>query len=120
MTKREKLIRHFNLSETDVRIITMAAHGVWEQVAGDCLNSIAEYKGKDPEAVTMSRAEVIEVVLDACRLEDELKRHKLSPECKHFIDVWHEFRYQHPENQLARDLIKILMRETFTYSRYGY
>ena len=63
----------FNSDERTM--IARAAQQVWDEIGGDCLSALAEERtGRAREGVTMSRRDVIEVVLDASRFEDALAR----------------------------------------------
>ena len=67
MAKKAKLF-----SDEELKTMQSAAYAVWDYIGADCLNAVADEKGKDVNAVTMSRAEVIELSLDAGRFEDQL------------------------------------------------
>lgn len=53
--------------------IASAALRVWEYVAYDALQSLADEQGKRIENVTMSREEVLELVTDAGRLQEKMQ-----------------------------------------------
>ena len=55
-------------------LVQRAANQVWNEIAYDLLQSTAESLGKDINRVTLTRANVIEVVCDASRLEEALRR----------------------------------------------
>ena len=73
----------FNSDERTM--IARAAQQVWDEIGYDCLNALADERAgyaldddragrRAREGVTMSRRDVIEVVLDASRFEDALAR----------------------------------------------
>ena len=66
----------FNSDERTM--IARAAQQVWDEIGGDCLSALAEERESSGrrarEGVTMSRRDVIEVVLDASRFEEALAR----------------------------------------------
>jgi len=66
------------ITEKDKTNIHDAAHSVWDSIAHDILDAVRLEKELNPyapadESVTMSKDEVIEVVLDADRLYEHLK-----------------------------------------------
>jgi len=66
------------ITEKDKTNIHDAAHSVWDSIAHDILDAVKLEKELNPyapadESVTMSKDEVIEVVLDADRLYEHLK-----------------------------------------------
>jgi len=50
------------------------ASAVWSEVAYDILQAVADDKGKDIGEVTIPRSHVIEIALDAGRMEERLQR----------------------------------------------
>lgn len=100
---------------TDVELETLrrAARSVWDYVGGDALSALAE-EGRD----TMKRAEVIELALDAGRLEDELTRTRSRDERAGRTSVvtddllarWNALDYE--------TCIK-LIKPAFPYATYG-
>lgn len=50
------------------------AQRLWETIAFDLFNAVAEGQEQNVNDVTIPREEVLELVLDAGRLEDDLKR----------------------------------------------
>jgi hypothetical protein len=101
-------------SAVEIEMLQFAARQVWEEIAYDCLVALAEEQGKHVDAVTMPRAHVIEVALDAGRVEDLLQRHMLrkwEPSArKDFLARLEQAPY--------KQLIK-LVTPAFSYSRYG-
>lgn len=61
-------------SEAEIREIQRAALMVWDECAYDVLQGVADEKRKSANVVTVSRAVVIEIVLDAGRPEENLRR----------------------------------------------
>lgn len=118
LTKRAQLIRDLKLTERDVREISAAAYAVWNDVAYDLLQAVADEKGKDINAVTVSRAVVMEIVLDADRLADRLRPrsktspHPLSPAGQAVIANQYELGP-------ARAILAIIVKDTFPYRTYG-
>ena len=90
------------ISDTDALIIGNTAWRVWEEIGYDMLNAVQEYDGKD----TMPRADVIEVVVDAGRLEEQLIREK-HPECATLL-----------RGMDYKDIVKML-KPYFPFARYG-
>lgn len=123
MTKREKLMKEFSIDESDARTVRYAADKVWNDIAFDMIDGIASMEGKDPERVVISRADVIEVVMDAGRLEEEILRRQrgveVSENLRRLVHMWSNIRYDDPRNKDARELLKLLVRENFVSSRYG-
>lgn len=127
-TKRARLVEKFGLTDRDIREIQATAQGVWNDVGYDCLQGIAEMKRKPVEAVTVPRAVVIEIVLDADRLLDKFKeghgptrryQADVSPTLQHFLTQWDTWTDPSVDWEEAKELMQILMRETFTYARWG-
>lgn len=123
MTQRDKLIQQFGLTPSDVTTIVHAGYQTWCYIGGDVLQAVADDKGKSVDAVTVSRAEVIELVLDADRIDDALQPRRkvmndilptdpLSPAGRALIRVKYD-------TEDARQLMQLLMRDAFPYTRYG-
>lgn len=100
-------------------------HAVWDECAYDVLTAIAEEKGKSVDAVTVSRAVVIEIGLDAGRAEERLRGRER---------VARDRGKKDPNYLVEADMIKSLLekmgkadykqlirvvRPAFTFSRYG-
>lgn len=84
-----------------------AAHRTWDAIGGDIFECMATCDGKDINKVTMSRNDVIETVLDA----DHMVSHG------HITDpVVKEFARSGSGNY---DLKRKLLKETFTFKKYG-
>ncbi len=95
------------------KILLDAVSHVWDEVAYDVLQGVAEEKGKDINAITVSRAVVIEVALDAGRpeelLEADLRRGRPGV-TRDLLDRWEATSY---EQKIA------MAKKVFTYTRYG-
>lgn len=101
-------------SDDEIKSIQGAALRVWDEIAYDCLQATADDKGKDINAVTISRSQVIELALDAGRAEEMLMEHTKR-------DVTAEQRGDFLVRLRTADyqqLIK-LVKPAFTYARYG-
>lgn len=69
-------------SDTELGIIASAARKVWNDIAMDCLQALADDfetgKRRNINDVLIPRDQVIELVMDASRLEMELKHQKVG------------------------------------------
>jgi hypothetical protein len=92
---------------TELAAVQAAALAVWNHVGGDCLQAMAEERGKPVERVTIPRADVMEIVLDADRTEEELRRRRSAPE------LLAKVRDSGYEELLAA------IRPAFPHARYG-
>ena len=95
------------LTPEEKRTLFSAAQSVWNNIGSDVLQMVAEEKRKDINHVNIPADEVVEVVCDASRLHEDLKRNKeLTPNLEAiFAD--------YPQ------LERLLLRECFTCGRYG-
>jgi len=96
-------------TDDDVKVIQGAAQTVWHTIGYDCLQGMAQFGYKKPrpvESVTMSRRDVLDVVLDAGRLDEELRRQKRP-------DLVEKF------NMLDYKQQNTLVRPAFPHTRYG-
>lgn len=92
-------------TDEEKKLIQGAAHAVWDECGYDVLQAVAQEKKKPIERVTCSRAEVIEIALDAGRTEERLiKNH---PE---LVKKMQEADY---------DTLIRVARPAFPYARYG-
>lgn len=91
-------------TEDELKIIHKAAHSVWNYIAYDCIKAVEEEKGR---GATMPRAEVIEMVADAGRLEDKLRQNKTD------VNLIDRVR------KLDMDEIEKVLKPAFPHSRYG-
>lgn len=69
MTPKQIRAEVERLSPEDQQLAQRIARNVWEYIGGDCLQAMAD----DGKRNWMKRCEVIEVVLDADRYNEELK-----------------------------------------------
>ncbi len=90
------------LSDDDTKVIRRAALRVFDEVAGDMLTMLAE-EGQG----SMTRAEVLEVVCDAGRLEQVLRRDIKRPD---LADYFSSLDYQ---------AMKTLLKPAFPHARYS-
>jgi hypothetical protein len=113
LTKRDRLVTQFGLTQKDINLISSNAHGVWNEIGFDCLQATAAEKGKTAEDITVSRAVVIELVLDADRLSEAIKSDRSTSEA---VTKLMAVQY---DDMDAHWLLGQLMKETFTYARWG-
>lgn len=97
------------LSESDRKLLYSHASQLWDEIGYDVLSAVAEEKGTHINRVSIPRDEVIELVLDAGRLEALLAQHgHLTPSLKDWLD------YRHPYATRVAEL-----KKCFTFTRYG-
>ena len=109
--KTPNLKKLFNEDET--KLIQNAVLRTWDEIGYDLLQAVAADKGKDVNAVTISRSEVIEVSLDAGRPEDVMRsalRNWAPAAALDLMTRWNALDYS--------SKIK-LVKPVFTYTRYG-
>jgi hypothetical protein len=98
----------------ELELIGKAAQHVWQEIGGDCLQAIGEDDGSG-EGATMTRDAVVEVVMDASRLEDMLKRKPYSCD---------EAFMRRVDNDLYRaetsTIEAYLKTRVFTFKHYGF
>lgn len=97
-------------TDDERKIIASAAHAVWNEIGYDVLQAVGEENGRGAEAATVSKADVIEMVLDASRLEDQLRRGDGKALVQRVADDIYGQR---------SEIEAFLKRDVFTYSRYG-
>jgi len=96
------------LTDKEKHALFGAAQGVWEYIASDLLQCAADEMKVDIGSVCISADEVVEVVCDAGRLYEEMKRGKLlTPNLKLLLAGGYP------------QLEKLLLTECFTLGRYG-
>jgi hypothetical protein len=100
-------------SDEEKTLIGRTAADVWQEIGGDCLQAIADDKRQDVNRVTMSRAHVIEVALDAGRVEEHLMQRRRQPGSIVTDDFLARFRAA-PYRQLIA-----IVKPAFSYTRYG-
>lgn len=95
-------------TEAELQSITRAIGRVWDECAYDLLQSVADDKGKNINSVSVSRAVVIEVSLDASRPERFLGEDKSFS--KEAMIIWNRIPYKE----------KIALAKTcFSFGTYG-
>jgi hypothetical protein len=96
------------LTDKEKHALFGAARCVWEYIASDLLQCVADEKGADINSVSIPAAGVVEVVCDAGRLYEEMKRgNLLTPNLKLLLTGGYP------------QLVKLLLAECFTLGRYG-
>ena len=95
------------LTTEEEALVLGALSDTWQVIGYDCLQATSDDGGGKIQSTTMSRAHVIEVVLDAGYLEMYGTR---SPERKAAVAKFRALSY---------DRMKRIARKAFTYSRYG-
>lgn len=65
-------------NDEELACIAHAAQGVWQEIGCDVLDAIGKETGKG-EGATVSKAAVVEMVMDCSRLEEALRRGKDTP-----------------------------------------
>jgi hypothetical protein len=94
-------------TEDELRDIRWAAQSVWNDIGWDCLQALAEHgfkKPRDIQTVSYRRSEVMEMVIDANRMDDDLKK---TPG---LLEKWNGLDYK----QMIR-----IVRPAFPHDRYG-
>lgn len=117
VTMASRSEKRFPLSEGAVLLVKSAAARVWDYIGGDCLRAM-EDAGESP---VMSRKDVVELVMDASRLEEELRHNKRTaehPDLQALLTVWADWK--HPDWPMASERIHKLVTAAFAYARYGW
>lgn len=99
-------IKKTKLTEDEVKCIQLTAYSVWCEIAYDALLGLADEKGKSVDEVTYSRAEAMEMALDAGRLEGLLRQNGKA-------DLAAKF------DALDYAEMQAIVRPAFPYARYG-
>lgn len=100
-------------TEEETKVIHSAVEQVWDEVAYDLLTSIAEEKQKSVETITVSRALVIEVSLDAGRPEENIRtatRGWDAAKSEALLVRWRELSYK---DKIA------FVKPVFPHTRWG-
>lgn len=100
-------------NDEEVKLIQSAVLQVWDEVAYDVLQMVADEKGKRAEQVSIPRAEAMEVAMDAGRPEERLRQATRSWSKAKQEDLLTRWR------QLDYGMKQQLVRPVFPYSRYG-
>lgn len=98
-------------SDTELGIIAGAARKVWNDIAFDILRSVADEQKKNINAVLIPRDHVVELVLDASRLEEELRHQRCG---KDFLTRVEKDLYSSPSN-----IERHLTVNVFKFEQYG-
>lgn len=113
-----KLTKQFHLSEDALKSLRRCALGVWQEIGCDVLDAMGKETGKG-DGVTMSKAHVIELVIDADRLQSEVMRRghsDLKVEWTRWCGRWPDANstewYDYVEGYLKK--------EVFQFARYGF
>ena len=106
----------FTTDETTA--IQTAAYSVWNEVAYDLLTSVAEEKQKDINAVSIPRSHVLEIVLDADRTTEHLRREMLRAKKAGRLSVVTDDLIRRVQTADYGELIKML-KPVFQYQKYG-
>ena len=93
-------------TDEEKKTIQSAAAAVWQYIGDDMIQSTAECEGISPEEVSIKRAVVVEVVIDADRLHQRL------------VDDGHIALAGKFENA-DYEQMKRLVRPAFPYGSYG-
>jgi len=91
-----------DFTQEEIRLVQIAALAVWEEIACDCF---VNENGEPDESVTLSQETVLELVSDAMRVEEMLKRMKHPGLAKKLGDMSH---------------ISDLFKSVFKNKIYGY
>jgi hypothetical protein len=104
------LRKMFPLTPEEKKIIFRAAQTIWDNIGYDTLQAVAEDKRKNINTVTITRSEVIELVLDAERLKELLRKETSEGILRLFPKVW---------DRDSSDYQGLLLKECFEFGRYG-
>lgn len=113
-----KKVAKIQFTEEEVKRIQQTVHHVWDEIAYDVLQGVADEKGKDINAVTVSRAVAIEVALDADRAKEEMRHDMYLAEKAGRSCVITKDLLERLDALDYKALIK-LVKPAFPYSRYG-
>lgn len=113
MLNRAQFLRATKFTMADKAFIHICAQSVWDYIGFDVLASTAQMKGTSTESVTVDRSDVMEMVIDADRLDEQLRSESRSwdpAERSRFFAIWDTLSYT------AR---RQLVRPAFPHGRYG-
>jgi hypothetical protein len=96
-------------------LLGRVAYGIWTDVGHDVLQAVAEQSEMPIERVTVSRAEAIEIALDAGRFEAALRRLAVRKQLPDLVTLDLLARV---DRASYRQLIAAV-RGAFSYARYG-
>lgn len=91
-----------DLSESEIRLIQSDARAVWDEIAYDCFTALQD-EGQDP---VMPRDQVLELVIDAGRLDEMMRRRGH----RDLVPRW---------DRLSYELRQQLLLPAFPYENYG-
>lgn len=78
------------LSAEDLKVVHRLANDIWQTIGYDCLSAVAEVgedKPRPVNSVTMTTDEVVEVVIDADRMREAIRRERdVSPQVREFAE----------------------------------
>jgi Mg2+/Co2+ transporter CorB len=95
-----------DFTEQELKTIHRVMSHTWDYIGMDMLQSIADSKGIKRERVTVPKADVIEIVLDANYMDEFFRK----PEEKQLLKKFRQLSYA--------DKIKV-GEQAFTYNHYG-
>jgi hypothetical protein len=99
-------------NDAERQVIARAANAVWDEIGGDVLSAVGRESRKG-RSVTLPKAEVIELVLDASRLEQKLR---YTPGVdKSLIERVEADVYASPS-----EIEAFLKKDVFKFARYGF
>ena len=113
MLRRAQYLRATKFTLADKAFIHTCAQSVWNYIGYDVLHSTAEMKGKRIDSVSVGRSDVIEMVIDADRLDEQLRHESRSwgsAEQARFFTIWDALSYTAKRQ---------LVRPAFPYTHYG-
>ena len=95
------------------KLLGSLAHAVWDYCGEEILQMVAEEKGKSINAVTIPRSHVIEIALDAGRMEERLQQAIRRGQPHATEDLMARVKAADYQTLIAA------VKPSFTYARYG-
>lgn len=115
-TKKTKVA----FTDAEKRFVQAAALAVWQYVGGDLLASVAAGQETPVDDVAIPRDEVIEIVADAGRLEEQLKADaRAAAKARRDLAEIDFDALVAKVGALDYAEVKRLLRPAFPYARYG-
>jgi hypothetical protein len=111
----KRAIQISGLSPAQVKEIQQAAHRVWDYIGDDCLQAYAEQEGTCP---SLPRADVVELVLDADRLEMHGWSERANGRTKRDPAIT-AFIKNHPYTIERADALEVIVTAGFPFAKYG-
>ena len=105
-------------TDDELALVRSVVSSEWDAVAYDVLQAVADDKGKDINAVTVSRAVAIEVALDAGRPEARLDARRQSDTRAGRVSLVTDDLLARWDRADYRQKIAIV-KPAFSYTRYG-